>query len=85
MACIDACYFKALSLRELSTLTDSGKPGHVRVLKQQLTKKKPPVSLDRAIRDPTTQSRDRSHFFSRLTLYLAHTYLLRGYNGRPAC
>jgi hypothetical protein len=39
MACIDACYFKALSLRELSTLTDSGKPEHIRLLEQQLTKK----------------------------------------------
>jgi ferredoxin len=39
MACIDACYFKALSLRELSTLTDSGKPEHARLLEQQLIKK----------------------------------------------
>jgi Fe-S-cluster-containing hydrogenase component 2 len=45
MACIDACYFKALSLRELSTLTDSGKPEHARLLEQQLTKKEAPSEV----------------------------------------
>jgi Fe-S-cluster-containing hydrogenase components 2 len=42
MACIDACYFKALSLQDLSTLTNSGKPEHARLLEQQLTKKEAP-------------------------------------------
>jgi electron transport protein HydN len=39
MACVDACYFKALSLRDLSALTDSGKREHVALLEQQLTSK----------------------------------------------
>jgi hypothetical protein len=42
MACIDACYFKALSLQDLSALTNSGKPEHAKLLEQQLTKKEAP-------------------------------------------
>jgi Fe-S-cluster-containing hydrogenase component 2 len=38
MACIDACYFRALSNRELSALTN-GKREHLALLKQRLTKK----------------------------------------------
>ena len=38
MACLDACYFKALSLRDLGALT-SGKPEHAALLEQQLTQK----------------------------------------------
>jgi electron transport protein HydN len=38
MACLDACYFKALSLQDFSTLADSGKPEHAALLKQRLTK-----------------------------------------------
>jgi len=45
MACIDACYFRALSKRELSALTN-GKREHLALLKQRLTKKKPPARLD---------------------------------------
>jgi hypothetical protein len=39
MACLDACYFKALSLRDLSALTGSGKREHAALLEQQLTRK----------------------------------------------
>ena len=35
MACVDACYFKALSLRDLRTLTN-GKREHAALLEQQL-------------------------------------------------
>jgi electron transport protein HydN len=38
MACLDACYYKALSLQDLSTLAESGKPEHAALLKQWLTK-----------------------------------------------
>lgn len=38
MACIDACYFRALSKRELSALRN-GKREHLALLEQQLTKK----------------------------------------------
>ena len=38
MACVDACYFRALSKRELSTLRN-GKREHLALLEQQLTKK----------------------------------------------
>lgn len=38
MACIDACYFRALSNRELSALTN-GKREHLALLEQRLTKK----------------------------------------------
>jgi FeS-containing electron transfer protein len=44
MACIDACYFKALSLQDLSTLTKSDKSDHARLLEQQLIKKAPSES-----------------------------------------
>ncbi len=38
MACVDACYFKALSKRELSALKN-GKREHLALLEQRLTKK----------------------------------------------
>ena len=38
MACVDACYFRALSMRELSALTN-GKREHLALLEQRLTKK----------------------------------------------
>ncbi len=38
MACVDACYFRALSKRELSALRN-GKREHLALLEQQLTKK----------------------------------------------
>jgi len=38
MACVDACYFRALSKRELSTLKN-GKPEHLALLEQRLSKK----------------------------------------------
>jgi Fe-S-cluster-containing hydrogenase component 2 len=39
MACVDACYFRALSFRDLNTLT-SGKREHAALLEQQLTSEK---------------------------------------------
>ncbi|HYB59449.1 MAG TPA: 4Fe-4S dicluster domain-containing protein [Candidatus Acidoferrales bacterium] len=41
MACVDACFFKALSLRDLNTLA-SGKGEHAVLLKQQLTREEIP-------------------------------------------
>jgi len=38
MACVDACYFRALSKREISTLKN-GKREHLAILEQRLTKK----------------------------------------------
>jgi electron transport protein HydN len=44
MACLDVCYFKALSLQDLSTLTKGDKSEHGRLLEQQLAKKAPSES-----------------------------------------
>lgn len=44
MACLDVCYFKALSLQDLSTLTKGSKSEHARLLEQQLAKKAPSES-----------------------------------------
>jgi len=41
LACVDACYFKALSLRDLRALTD-GKREHAALLEKQLTSEKAP-------------------------------------------
>ena len=38
MACVDACYFRALSKQELSALKN-GKREHLALLEQRLTKK----------------------------------------------
>ncbi|MGZ4852649.1 MAG: 4Fe-4S dicluster domain-containing protein [Halobacteriota archaeon] len=39
MACLDACYFKALSFSDLSALTVSGKREHAALLTEQLVRK----------------------------------------------
>ncbi len=41
MACVDTCYFKALSFKDLTTLARKGKKQHEDLLRQQLVTKKP--------------------------------------------
>ncbi len=41
MACVDVCYFRALSFKDLSEFADKGKKEHERLLHQQLTTKEP--------------------------------------------